>query len=110
MQQESHLIVEHIAFDAADAYLTLYNIGKVPLRVTGVVVAEAGKSVPTPNFQSLASLDVQEAQTLTVPCTVLDGDLIVKVYAVAAPLFHPEDPSQNVHWGIVVECRCHKTG
>jgi len=110
MQQESHLIIEHIAFDAGNAYLTLYNIGKVPLQVTGVVVAEAGKSVPTPDFQALACLDVQEAQTLAVPCTVLDGDLVVKVFAVAAPLFHPDDPSQNVHWGIVVECKCRKSG
>lgn len=108
MQQESQLVIEHIAFDGGNAYVTLYNIGKVPLRVTGIVVAEAGSSVPTPDFQALASLDVQEAQTLAVPCTVLDGDLLVKVYALAAPLFHPDEPSQNVHWGIVVESSSQK--
>lgn len=108
MQQESQLVIEHISFGSGNAYVTLYNVGKVPLQVTGVAVAEAGSSVPTPDFQALASLDVQEAQTLAVPCTVLDGDLLVRVYALAAPLFNPDEPSENVHWGIVVECKSQK--
>lgn len=108
MQQESQLVIEHISFGSGNAYVTLYNVGKVPLQVTGVVVAEAGSSVPTPDFQAWASLDVQEAQTLAVPCTVLDGDLVARVYALAAPLFNPDEPSENVHWGIVVECKSQK--
>jgi len=108
MQQESQLVIEHISFGSGNAYVTLYNVGKVPLQVTGVVVAEAGSSVPTPDFQALASLDVQEAQTLAVPCTVPDGDLVARVYALAAPIFNPDEPSENVHWGIVVECKSQK--
>lgn len=108
MQQESQLVIEHISFGSGNAYITLYNVGKVPLQVTGVVVAEAGSSVPTPDFQALATLDVQQAQTLAVPCTVPDGDLVARVYALAAPLFNPDEPSENVHWGIVVECKSQK--
>lgn len=101
MQQKSFLVVENVAFKDGDAYVTLYNCGDVALKVFCITIAEKG-GMPTPEFRDIVTLGIQEAKTVTVPCS-LSGELLVRVDALPLELFVPDDPSLNVHWGVMIE-------
>ncbi|MEM1575551.1 MAG: hypothetical protein QXF09_01940 [Nitrososphaerota archaeon] len=109
--QKSNMIIEHVQIINNKAYIYLYNIGKIPLRIVCVNIYKLGEAPPPPNYElktftdGKTLLDINEFKCLIedIDSSLIGNSLVIRVYAIALTLFDPNNPGKNIEWGIKID-------
>jgi hypothetical protein len=109
--QKSNLIIEHVQIIDNKAYIYLYNIGKIPLRIVCVNIYKLGEAPSSPNYElktftdGKTLLDINDFKCLieNIDSSLVGSSLVIRVYAIAFTIFDPYNPSKNIEWGIKID-------
>lgn len=109
--QKSNLIIEHVQIINNKAYIYLYNIGRIPLRIVCVNIYKLGESAAPKKYElktftdGKTLLDINEFKCLIedIDPSLIGNSLIIKVYAIAYTIFDPNNPEKNIEWGVIVD-------
>jgi hypothetical protein len=109
--QKSNLIIEHVQIIDNKAYIYLYNIGKIPLRIVCVNIYKFGEAPSSPNYElktftdGKTLLDINDFKCLieNIDSSLVGSSLVIRVYAIAFTIFDPYNPSKNIEWGIKID-------
>jgi|GEM_PF-4259962 len=109
--QKSNLIIEHVQIIDNKAYIYLYNIGRIPLRIVCINIYKLGEAPPSPKYElktftdGKTLLDINDFKCLieNIDPSLLGKSLVIRVYAIAFTIFDPYNPAKNIEWGIKID-------
>jgi len=102
----SSIVVEYAAVIDSEFKVCVYNNGEIDLKLIDIVFLSRTKDLLTAlSPQYIADLDSKSRNRVCISRNMPGGEeaVIARIYAIPAPLFNPDDPTENIDKAVFTE-------